>query len=360
MRRCCADDPILLDEALDLLANHADGVDPVDGADPWARQAVVPRSVGPWRVIELVGQGGMGIVYRARRLGGDGDGSSPGPDVALKVLRATLVGGQAERRFQREIEALRRLDHPGIARLLDAGADDDGTPWVATEFVAGSTLTRWRVASGADTTARVRLLAELCEAIQAAHDLGIVHRDLKPGNIFIAATAPGEWRPVLLDFGIALDVAPDAPPPPARIVGTPEYMAPEQILGRPVDPRADIYGFGVLLFRAITGALPFQGATRRDLYRAHLEEPPPRMSDVLGAELPLALEVTVARALAKDPEDRWPSVSDVRLSLARIRLTAPSERTRATTQRLLFPERFSATRTIRRVRPLSSGVELAS
>ena len=318
VRRCCAEDPILLDETLDLLANHADGVDPVDGADPWARQAAVPRSVGPWRVIELVGQGGMGIVYRARRTGEGADGDkATGPDVALKVLRATLVGGQAERRFQREIEALRRLDHPGIARLLDAGADQDGTPWLATEFVEGVTLTRWRAESDAGTAARVRLLAELCDAVQAAHDLGIVHRDLKPENILVTP----EGRPKVLDFGIARLQSDEAPLATLatqtwQLLGTVRYMSPEQAAGgaTAIDARTDIYTLGVIAYELLAGALPYDLArlsTPRALLEITTAEPRP-----LGGR-DRQLELVVQHALEKDPGRRYQAAAAMAEDLRR-------------------------------------------
>ncbi|MBK8164578.1 MAG: serine/threonine protein kinase [bacterium] len=317
MRRCCSDDPILLDEALDLLANHAEGVDPVDGADPWARQVAVPARIGPWRVIELVGQGGMGIVYRARRADAADIGPDGGPDVALKILRATLVGGQAERRFQREIEALRRLDHPGIARLLDAGADDDGTPWLATEFIEGTTLTRWRVDADADTAARVRLLAELCEAVQAAHELGIVHRDLKPENVLVTP----DGRPKVLDFGIARLQGEEAPLATLatqtwQLLGTVRYMSPEQASGGAgaIDARTDIYTLGVIAYELLAGTLPYDLArlsTPRALLEITTAEPRP-----LGGRNQ-QLELVVQHALEKDPDRRYQTAAAMAADLRR-------------------------------------------
>lgn len=312
MRRCCAEDPILLDEALDLLANHAEGIDPVDGADPWARRAEVPASVGPWRVLGLVGQGGMGIVYRARRVDDEAGG-----DVALKVLRAALVGGQSERRFQREIEALRRLDHPGIARLLDAGTAPDGTPWLATEFVEGVTLARWRVESGASPGERVRLVAELCDAVQAAHDLGIVHRDLKPENVIVTP----EGRPKVLDFGIARLQAEESSLATLatqtwQLLGTIRYMSPEQASGGggAIDARSDVYTLGVIAYELLAGTLPYDLArlsTPRALLEITTAEPRP-----LGAR-DGALDLVLQHALAKDPARRYATAAEMAADLRR-------------------------------------------
>jgi len=300
----------------------------------------------------LIGVGGLeSTIWHARDL-------VAGGEAALKVCSTT--DADAIDRLVLGAQLNQRVEHKNVVRVLEFGERDDGTFYCAMERLYGRSLQQLLLKRPLGVLDAIRLGDRVLSALELVHAVDVVHRDLKPGNVFIASTGPGEWRPVLLDFGIAVDVAPDAPPPSARIVGTPEYMAPEQILGKPLDARTDIYAFGVLLFRAITGALPFQGDTRQELYRAHLEDPAPRMSDVLGQELPLGLEVAVARALAKNPDDRWPSISDVRIALARVRLTDPNDRSHTTTQRLLFPERVLATRTIRRVRPLNPGRDLVA
>jgi predicted Ser/Thr protein kinase len=302
--RACGDDPILLDEVRDLLANDAGAGDPVDGADPWARQVVVPETIGPWRILGLLGQGGMGIVFKARPLDDDN-----APTVALKVLRTGLGNTDLERRFRREIEVLRRLDHPGIARLLDAGTDETGAPWLATEYIDGVTLNRWRVETESTTEQRVLLLAELCDAVHAAHGHGVIHRDLKPENVLVTR----EGRPKVLDFGIAR-LQDDSVPLATlvtqtwQLLGTIRYMSPEQAAGgaAAIDERTDIYTLGVIAYELLAGTLPYN-LSRLSTPRALLEITTAEPRPLSGRDS--AIDLIIQHALAKDPGQRYPTAA---------------------------------------------------
>jgi predicted Ser/Thr protein kinase len=259
----------------------------------------VPAAIGPYDVLDVLGQGGMGVVYRARR---KSDGQAP--VVALKVLRAGATGEQLERRFRREIEVLRRLDHPGIARLLDAGTAD-GAPYLATEYIDGLTLSRWRDETDPPRGERVRLLAGLCDAVHAAHQLGVVHRDLKPENILVTR----DGRPKVLDFGIARLQDDGAPLSTLatqtwQLLGTIRYMSPEQAAGgsAAIDARTDIYTLGVIAYELLSGSLPYnllRLSTPRALLEITTAEPRP-----LGSR-DGALDLIVQHALAKDPQRRY-------------------------------------------------------
>ena len=289
---------------LELLANHADGVDPLDAPLPWTSAPVVPAQLGPYRVLDLIGQGGMGVVYRAQL-------AKAGPDapvVALKVLRSGIVTTQVERRFRREIEVLRRLDHVGIARLLDAGTAD-GSPYFAMEFVEGVTLARWREEANAPVAERLRLLADLCDAVHYAHQHGVIHRDLKPENILVTATV----RPKVLDFGIARLTGDDVPAQTLatqtwQLLGTIRYMSPEQASGGPgaIDARTDIYALGVIAFELLTGDLPYD-LNRLSTPRALLEITRAQARP-LGGQAD-AVELIVHHALEKDPDQRYQSAA---------------------------------------------------
>jgi serine/threonine protein kinase len=308
----CGDDAQLRAEVLDLLANHAEGADPLDAPPSWSAVPVVPAQLGPYRVLDLIGQGGMGVVYRAQAL----DGGDSAPFVALKVLRSGIVTTQLERRFRREIEVLRRFDHPGIARLLDAGTAE-GSPYLAMEFVEGVTLARWRAEADPPVADRLRLLADLCDAVHYAHGNGVIHRDLKPENILVTA----EGRPKVLDFGIARFTDNEASAQTFatqtwQLLGTIRYMSPEQATGGPgaIDARTDVYALGVIAYELLTGGLPYD-LNRLSTPRALLEittVQPRRLDGQDGA-----VELMVHHALEKIPGWRYQTAAAMAADLRR-------------------------------------------
>src|SRR5262249_29917128 len=229
--------------------------------------AEAPEKLGPYRLLERIGAGAMGVVYRARRADAGGDA----PELALKLLQPGLLPVRGSRvRFQREIAALRELDHPGICPVLDDG-EVEGVPVLAMPFVPGESLREIfaRGPAGADAGRRERLLKivqQVALALHHAHERGFVHRDVKPANVLVR---PDE-QPVLLDFGLARLEQPrsgSALTLSGGVVGTPAYMAPEQVAGRPdVDRRCDVYALGAVLYEGLTGRLPHEAPTRESLY----------------------------------------------------------------------------------------------
>lgn len=261
--------------------------------------------------------GGFATVYRARP-------SGAGEPVAIKVLRRELSPLPSMlRRFRRESDLLARLRHPAIVEVLDAGALDDGRPYFVMEWIEGKSLAAELRARGAFSPAEaLALLEPIGGALAAAHALGIIHRDVKAQNI-IVPSRPGPAAK-LVDFGIAklLDSFSRAEggKTGSTILGTPLTMAPEQILGRPVDARTDIYALGLLAYELLTGELPFRGEDLVEIEEMHLWVEPPPLSE--RAPVPPAFDAVVRRCLAKDPADRYPSVPDL-LAALREALAAP-------------------------------------
>jgi len=261
------------------------------------------ESIGDYRVQELIAQGGMGFVYLATAPGGD--------DVALKLLKRDLVPDDvARRRFAREADIARRVDHPHVVPVVDVG-EHDGIPFLAQRFVRGGTLAdkidREGPLSAADTVA---ICIDIAGALDALHAVGLVHRDLKPANILL------DEREVafITDFGLAKDHHGSVLTRPGQALGSLDYMAPEQIRADTVGPTTDVYGLGCVIFTCLAGAPPFADQHGTRILWAHLQEPPPdpvaRRSDVPGA-----LGEAVLRALEKEPEDRPQTATEFALAL---------------------------------------------
>jgi serine/threonine protein kinase len=246
-------------------------------------------------VIEAkIGEGGMGAVYRAS------DTILEVP-VALKVISRKVVPDRRTLdRLKREVILARKVAHPNVCRIHDIG-ESGGFHYVSMELLKGQDLAHLLSTSGRFTLAHgLPLARQLLEALREAHRVGVVHRDLKPQNIMVDPRG----HLSIMDFGISVSNEVNRITQTGMVVGTPHYMSPEQVLGRKVDSRADLYSVGVILFRMFTGSLPFEGRTPTEVLVAHTEAPPPRPSSRVPA-LPSALDEVVLKSLAKSPGDRY-------------------------------------------------------
>ncbi len=257
--------------------------------------------IGPYRVLRLLGRGGMGEVYLAERADGLFDRT-----VALKRVRADLAPGVAAR-FETERRILAGLVHPGIARLYAAGFDDDGRPWLAMEPVDGVPITE--AIRGRSLEERVGLLRQACDAVHHAHRQLVVHRDLKPSNVLVAAGG----RVVLLDFGIAQVLGAEE----GRRFLTRAYAAPEQLRGEPATTATDVYGLGLLLFEALTGTRPFPTGAARSAPPLASAMAAPAHGGVEAGQLRGDLDAICRKALAPDPADRYASAEALSADLGR-------------------------------------------
>ncbi|HAX45163.1 MAG TPA: serine/threonine protein kinase, partial [Solibacterales bacterium] len=257
----CIGDDTLRARVEEMVRADAGGASVLDGDLAGVAGAVIgtvpeSRMVGPYRLIRVAGEGGMGVVYLAER-------EDLGSQVALKLLRDAWLSPARRERFANEQRTLAQLNHPSIARLYDADTLPDGTPWFVMEFVEGLPLTEYCRERRSGLAERVRLLRAVAEAVQFAHANAIIHRDLKPSNILVKED--GSIR--LLDFGIAkqLEEAEGRPGNQTRTglrMMTPAYAAPEQVRGERAGIYTDIYALGVLLYELVTGRPPFDVTTR--------------------------------------------------------------------------------------------------
>jgi serine/threonine-protein kinase len=263
---------------------------------------------GKYKLLARLGEGGMSVVYRARRV-------NIGDDVAVKILTGKFVTDDAAlERFRREARAAAMLRHPNVITIHDFGeTDDKQTPaFIVMEFVKGAPLrellqteTRFSVERG------VRLMHGICGGVGAAHRQNVVHRDLKPENILVVAPEDDfEIESVrVVDFGLAKLLADAGATSTGSVVGTPYYMSPEQCLGEPLDTRSDVYSLGAMFYEMLSGERPFGGETVSGVINRHLSEPPPPFPPSLG--IPRRISMGIMRALAKDPDDRPQTASEL-------------------------------------------------
>ncbi|MFI4897106.1 MAG: tetratricopeptide repeat protein [Phycisphaerales bacterium JB059] len=349
----CGDDPELRAEVERMLgldaASIAQRLDtpPLAGAlggAPSFGAASLPDQIGRYKITREIGRGGMGVVYEARQ-------ENPSRSVALKVLHHAYAGGKVLRRFELEAHLLGQLEHPGIARVYEAGSvESAGTtlPFIAMELIDGPSLVNYANTHGLGAPERLELLARVCDAIHHAHQRGVIHRDLKPANILVAtshattrtdARFAGLGQPKVLDFGVARAAGLETQVTTiqtgeAQLIGTVAYMSPEQVAGDPskIDIRSDVYALGVVLFELLTGRLPHDLAscTMFEAVRRIREDEPDRAA-TLDRALRGDIDTIVSKALEREVGRRYQSAAELADDLRRYLNSEPIVARRAST-----------------------------
>jgi len=322
---------------------HKDGARLHAPAELEARWHERGRVLGDYEILGFIGAGGMAEVYEARRT----DSDEP---VALKLIRPQVSDDPSlVERFKLEARLIGMIEHPNVVSVLDSGRFEEGTLYMAMELLRGESLEELLERGPIDLSIALEVALQACEGLHAAHDKGIVHRDVKPANIFLVKP-DGEATGVqvkILDLGIAklTDSRASNLTATGMVFGSPEYMSPEQAMGKPVDRRSDVYSFGVVLYHAFTGSLPFFADSFVGVLTKHVTETP-RWPDALAAKrgLPGGVKAVIMKALAKNPDHRQGSMRELGDALRQACKGLPAGPAPA-------PER--ATAAIRRGRPTS-------
>jgi eukaryotic-like serine/threonine-protein kinase len=325
----CGNDIALSTEVRALIRAYEDAgdfLDPITYHGKWTAidaegDALTGKLAGSYRLVRLLGRGGMGVVYLGLR-----DDDQFDKQVAVKLMNPALYSPSVMRRFRDERQILASLDHPNIARLLDAGLTSEGIPFIVMEYVEGAPVHRYCANARLSVRDRLKLFVKICDAVHFAHKNLIVHRDLKPSNILVSA----EGVPKLLDFGIAKMLSASGPDTaltaPFTQALTPDYASPEQVRGRNLTTASDVYSLGVLLYELLTGQRPYvlSGKPLDEILHAISEQDAPRLSEVVAQKDPklarrLAgdLDHIVAKALRKEVSERYGSAEQLAADIGR-------------------------------------------
>ncbi len=272
-----------------------------------------------YEFIDVIGQGGFGIVFKARH---------PQLDklVAVKMIQSKEIGDETIARFEREAKAVGSLDHPNIVIVHDYGVTENRQPYMVMEYIQGKGLdVALKESDGLPLKPALNMLVPVCDGLAHAHDVGILHRDIKPSNIMLKDSLQRGPVPKLLDFGMSklksLDSEGTDLTRSQQLLGSPPYMSPEQVLGNAPDERSDVYAFGCVIFETVTGYPCFFGKTAVEILVKHVQDPPMTFQEVQpDRTYPKELDYLVKRALAKKPEDRYQSMGHLQYDLETVAL----------------------------------------
>jgi len=307
-QRSCPKCGLLVSPALSSCPNDGTVFD-----KPASRQ--VSYLAGQYEFISEIGAGGMGVIYKARHLGLN-------RLVAIKMLHVNRMDDQRTRRFQLEAKAVSNLDHPAIVRVYDFGVSETGQPHLVLDFIDGQNLEQMIKTDGSlSIPEATAIFTQICDAIEHAHRKGILHRDIKPSNIMLVEGPVGTKLVKIVDFGIAKIIDPSQEQgvsltQTGEVFGSPLYMSPEQALGRRLDGRSDVYSTGCVLFETLTGSPPFVAANAIDTLMKHCSADVPTLREgSLGKEFSPAFESLIQKTLAKEPDDRYQTMGELKQAI---------------------------------------------
>jgi len=293
--------------------NEATGEDIKDQPSPTELFGIpISPLQGRYEFITVIGAGGAGVIYKAKQ-------KPLGRPVAVKMIHSHLVNVTALKRFLQEAKTISTMHHPNIISVHDFGVSEDNQPYMVMDYVEGTTLSDYIKKEGAlEPEFAVNLAMQICDGLSHAHSHNVLHRDLKPNNVMLVPLAAGEHHLRVLDFGLAKlfaeDEQADHLTKTGETVGTPAYMAPEQVMGKKLSPRSDIYSLGCLMYHCLTGFVPFGGATKMETMLKQLNDAPPPFSEY-DIDVSERLEELVMQILSKDPAGRPESMAQVKEQL---------------------------------------------